>query len=123
MFCQNVMRVIKQLRCEDDSRKQRLTVLVYAYIGVRLRDSVSLFSRIEITTEQLLELRGKCQLQGKCSASPLYGHTNSLDTRACRPSAHGTAVPEISPGTRYSDNGGERGKAYCCQETVREQLI
>ena len=61
MFCQNFMGVIKQLRCEGDSRKQRLTVVVYAYIGVRLRNSVSLFSRIEITTEQLLELRVKCQ--------------------------------------------------------------
>ena len=38
MFCQNFMRVIKQLRCERDSRKQRLTVVVYAYIGARLRD-------------------------------------------------------------------------------------
>ena len=38
MFCQNFMRVIKQLRREDDSRKQRLTVHVYAYIGVRLCD-------------------------------------------------------------------------------------
>ena len=52
MFCQNFMRVIKQLRCEDDSGKQRLAVLVYAYIGVRLRESVSLFSRIDITAEE-----------------------------------------------------------------------
>ena len=68
MFCQNFMRVIKQLRCEDDSRKQRLTVLFYAYIGVRLRDAVSLFSRIEITTEQLLELRVKCQQYFRANA-------------------------------------------------------
>ena len=61
MFCQNFMGVIKQLRCEGDSRKQRLTVVIYAYIGERLHNSVSLFSRIEITTEQLLELRVKCQ--------------------------------------------------------------
>ena len=56
MFCQNFMSLIKQLRCEGDSRKHRLTVVVYAYIGARLRDSVSLFSWIEITAEQLLEL-------------------------------------------------------------------
>lgn len=68
MFCQNFMRVIKQLRCEGDSRKQRLTVAVYAYIGVRLRDSVSLFSRIEITTEQLLELRVKCKQYFRANA-------------------------------------------------------
>ena len=86
MFCQNFMGVIKQLRCEGDSRKQRLTVVVYAYIGVRLHDSVSLFSRIEITTEQLLELRVKCQQ---------YFRANAL----LFPSmvAHGTAVPDIPP--------------------------
>lgn len=125
MFCQNFMRVIKQLRCEDDSGKQRLAVLVYAYIGVRLCESVSLFSRIDITTEQLLELRVKCQQYFRANALllPPYGHTNCLDTRACCPSACKTPVPEISPGTRYSDNGGERSKAYCPQETVREQLV
>lgn len=48
--------------------------------------------------------------RGKCFASPLYGHTNSLDTRACCPSAHGTAVPDIPPGTRYSNNGGREAK-------------
>ena len=83
------MRVIKQLRCEGDSRKQRLTVVVYVYIGVRLHDSVSLFSWIEIRTEQLLELRVKCQQY----------FTNSLDTRACCPSAYGTAVPDIPQGS------------------------
>ena len=65
---QNFMGVIKQLRCEGDSRKQRLIVVVYAYIGVRLRNSVSLFSRIEITTEQLLELRVKCQQYFRANA-------------------------------------------------------
>lgn len=124
IFCQNFMRAIKQLRCEDDSGKQRLAVLVYAYIGVRLRESVSLFSRIDITAEQLLELsKMSTVLQGKCFASSLYGHTNCLDTLACRPSACGTPVPEISPGPRYSDNGGERSKEYCPQETVREQFV
>lgn len=68
MFCQNFMRVIKQLRCEDDSGKQRLAVLVYAYIGVRLRESVSLFSRIDITAEQLLEPRVKCQQYFRANA-------------------------------------------------------
>lgn len=62
------MRVIKPLRCEDDFGKQRLAVLVYAYIGVRLRDSVSLFSQIDITAEQLLELRVKCQQYFRANA-------------------------------------------------------
>lgn len=68
MICQNFMRVIKQLRCERDSRKQRLTVPVYAYVGLSLHNSDPLLNRIEITTEQLLELRVKCQQYFRANA-------------------------------------------------------
>ena len=61
LFCPNFMRLIKFLSCEDDSRKQRLTVLVYAFIGLRLRDCVSLFNRFEISNEQIQELATKSQ--------------------------------------------------------------
>ena len=61
LFCHNFMRLIKFLSCEDDSRKQRLTVLVYAFIGLRLRDCVSLFNRFEITNEQIQDLTTKAQ--------------------------------------------------------------
>lgn len=53
------MRLIKFLSCEGDSRKQRLTVLVYAFIGLKLSDCVSLFNRFEITNEQIQELARK----------------------------------------------------------------
>ena len=41
-FCHNFMRLIKWLRCEKDSSKERQTVLALAYLGVRLRDCFSL---------------------------------------------------------------------------------
>ena len=37
------------------------TVLVYAFIGLKLRDCVSLFNRFEITYEQIQELARKSQ--------------------------------------------------------------
>lgn len=50
------MRLIKWLSNEKDSRLQRQTVLTYAYIGLRLRDCVSIFNRFDITAEQLSQL-------------------------------------------------------------------
>lgn len=124
MFCQNFMRVIKQLRCEDDSRKQRLTVLVYACIGVRLCDAVSLFSRIEITTDQLLELRVKCQQYFRANALFLPSMvTPTVWTLGHVVPQHAEELFKKYQQGLGSDNGGERGKAHCPQKTVREQLI
>ena len=59
-FCHNFMRLIKWLRCEKDSSKERQTVLALAYLGVRLRDCVSLFSRFEITSDHIDQLSIAC---------------------------------------------------------------
>lgn len=56
LFCHNFMRLIKWLSNEKDSRLQRQTVLTYAYIGLRLRDCVSIFNRFDVTAEQLSQL-------------------------------------------------------------------
>ena len=56
VLCHNFMRLIKWLSSENDSHQQRKTVLIFAYLGLRLRDGVSLFSRFDITVEQLTEL-------------------------------------------------------------------
>lgn len=56
LLCHNFMRLIKWLSSENDSHQQRKTVLIFAYLGLRLRDCVSLFSRFDITVEQLTEL-------------------------------------------------------------------
>lgn len=47
------MRLIKWLSSDNDSHQQRKTVLIFAYLGLRLRDCVSLFSRFDITVEQV----------------------------------------------------------------------
>ena len=56
LLCHNFMRLIKWLSSESDPHQQRKTVLIFAYLGLRLRDCVSLFSRFDITVEQLTEL-------------------------------------------------------------------
>ena len=59
-FSHKVMRFIKWLSCESDSRKERQTVLTLAYLSVRLRDCVSLFNRFEITLDQIDQLSIAC---------------------------------------------------------------
>ena len=56
LLCHNFMRLIKWLNSEKDSEDQRRTVLILAYLGLRLRDCVSLFCRFDITVEQLTQL-------------------------------------------------------------------
>ena len=56
LLCHNFMRLIKWLSSEKDSDHQRRTVLIFAYLGLRLRECVSLFSRFDITVEQLTQL-------------------------------------------------------------------
>lgn len=59
-FCHNFMRLIKWLSRESDSKKEHQTVLVLAYLGVRLRDCVSLFNRFDITLDQISQLSTAC---------------------------------------------------------------
>ena len=51
------MRLIKWLSSEKDSDHQRRTVMIFAFLGLRPRECVSLFSRFDITVEQLTQLR------------------------------------------------------------------
>ena len=59
-FCHSFMRLIKWLSNESDSRKEHQTVLMLAYLGVRLRDCVSLFNRFDITLDQISQLSVAC---------------------------------------------------------------
>ena len=54
------MRLIRWLSNESDSRKDHQTVLLLAYLGVRLRDCVSLFNRFDITLDQISQLSVAC---------------------------------------------------------------
>ena len=56
LFCHNFMRLVKWLSSEKDSQRQRQTVLIFAYVGLKLRDCVSIFIRSDITAEQLSRL-------------------------------------------------------------------
>lgn len=56
LLCHSFMRLIKWLSSENDSHQQRKTVLIFAYLGLRLRNCVSFFSRFDITVDQLTEL-------------------------------------------------------------------
>ena len=56
LFCHNFMRLVKWLSSEKDFKRQRQTVLIYAYVGLKLRDCVSIFNRSDITAEQLSRL-------------------------------------------------------------------
>jgi len=53
MFSHNFMRLIQFLSCRNDSQKQRQTVLVLVYIGLRLRDCCSIFNRFEVQESDL----------------------------------------------------------------------
>ena len=50
------MQLVKWLSSDKDSKHQRQTVLIYAYVGLKLRDCVSIFNRFDITAEQLSRL-------------------------------------------------------------------
>ena len=56
-FCHNYMSLVKALCDANDTRKDRQAILVFAYIGTRLRDIVSLMNRFDISKEQLAQLR------------------------------------------------------------------
>ncbi|RMX45671.1 hypothetical protein pdam_00023844 [Pocillopora damicornis] len=75
-FCHNFMRLIKWLRCEKDSSKERQTVLALAYLGVRLRDCVSLFSRFEITSDHIDQLSIACHEYFKVNSLLLPSSVN-----------------------------------------------
>ena len=40
LFCHNFMRLVKWLSSDKDSKHQRQTVLIYAYVELKLRDCV-----------------------------------------------------------------------------------
>lgn len=56
LFCHNFMRLIKHLSIEEDSPKQRQTLFVLAYIGIRLRECCSIFNRQDVKEADLNRL-------------------------------------------------------------------
>ena len=56
LFCHNFMQLIKSLSSEDDTKKQKQTVLALVYIGVRLRDCCSIFNRFDMKETDISKL-------------------------------------------------------------------
>lgn len=55
LFYHNFMHVIKWLSNEKDDQRQEQTVLTYAYVGLKLRDYMSIV-RFHITANQITQL-------------------------------------------------------------------
>lgn len=89
LLCHNFMRLIKWLTGENDSHQQRKTVLIFAYLGLRLRDCVSPFSRFDITVDQLTELSIGARDYYRVNALSLYlCKSYCLDNWTHRSSSH-----------------------------------
>lgn len=61
LFCHNFSRLLFVLKQEGDNRKQRLTILILLFIGVRLRDCCSIMNRFIIDGNQLDKLQSSAQ--------------------------------------------------------------
>ena len=75
-FCHNVMTLIKCLTHESDSKKENQTVLVLGYLGLRLRDCVSLCNRFDITLDQIAQLSNASQEYFNLNALFMYTSVN-----------------------------------------------
>jgi hypothetical protein len=47
-FCHNYMSLVNALSDDNDTKADRQAILVFAYLGQRLRDSVSLINIFDI---------------------------------------------------------------------------
>ena len=53
LFCHNFITLVKSLSQEEDSQKQKQTILVLSYIGLRLRDCCSIFNDLKPNKQTL----------------------------------------------------------------------
>ena len=61
LLCHNFMRLINCLSSPDDSQEAKLRLATLAFCCVKLRDAVSMFSRVVVNKEVLDELRTCCR--------------------------------------------------------------
>ncbi|CAB4023672.1 Hypothetical predicted protein, partial [Paramuricea clavata] len=54
-FCHNYMSLVNALSDDNDTKADRQAILVFAYLGQRLRDSVSFINRFDIKEEELAQ--------------------------------------------------------------------
>lgn len=60
LFCHNFMTIFLSLKTDEDRQYHTFQLHVFAYTGINLRDSVSLFSRVTISGEQVQNLQQVC---------------------------------------------------------------
>ena len=60
LFCHNFMSIVEGVTMDDDQQSHTFKLHVFAYTGINLRDAVSLFSRVTISSEQIRSLCEVC---------------------------------------------------------------
>ena len=60
LFCHNFMSIVEGVTMDDDQQSHTFKLHVSAYTGINLRDAVSLFSRVTISSEQIQSLSEVC---------------------------------------------------------------
>lgn len=125
LLCHNFMRLIKWLSSENDSHQQRKTVLIFAYLGLRLRDCVSLFSRFDITVEQVTELSISARDYYQVNALFLPTSVNpTVWTIEHIIPAHTKELHEkYGQGLGIVTMERKGGKTYCFEKTKRKYIL
>ncbi|KAK2562638.1 hypothetical protein P5673_014329 [Acropora cervicornis] len=68
LFCHNFMSIVEGVTMDDDQQSHTFKLHVFAYTGINLRDAVSLFSRVTISSEQIQSLSEVCSNFFRASA-------------------------------------------------------
>ena len=94
LFCHNVMSIIDSLKTDADQTCHTFKLHVFAYTAMNLRDSVSLFSRVTLSSDQVLDrfvptssellhssYHVLLEMTGPCPAQILYAWPTNDDGR------------------------------------------
>lgn len=76
MFCHNYTRLLTFLGKDGNSQKQKQTILVLAYVGLRLRDICSIMNRFDIQEEHLVQLKTFAEEYNRANALFLLTSVN-----------------------------------------------
>ena len=65
-YCRKFMHLVVALKQDDDKENDNLKLCVFSFLGVQLREAVSLFSRVDPPEDYLEALKQSCQLYFNC---------------------------------------------------------
>ena len=116
LFCHNFMYIVESLKTDEDQNVHTFKLHVFVYTGLNLRDSVSLFSRILMSSEQVQSLSQVCSNYFRATALFFKEYPYFLDNWPCSASSCPATPGNIRFGLGNKHNGGKGGKAcYSCQ--------